>query len=117
MPSIEPRRDAAGAISYRVRVRIKGQPPQSATFKRKTDARQWAQKTEAFARTDPRFPEAQAKRHTVAEMIERYIRDILPSKPRNNRNQETQLQWWQAKIGHHTLADIRAPHLAQRRDC
>jgi len=116
MPSIEPRKDAAGAISYRVKVRIKGQPPQTATFKRKTDARQWAQKTEVLARSDQRFPEAQAKRHTVAAMIEQYIRDILPNKPRNNRNQETQLQWWQAKIGRHTLAEIRPPHVALARD-
>ena len=50
MALIEARRSADGAVSWRVRVRIKGQPEATETFKRKTDAQRWAQATEAAIR-------------------------------------------------------------------
>ncbi len=42
MASIEKRTTQDGAVSYRVKVRLKGKPTQSATFKRLTDAKKWA---------------------------------------------------------------------------
>jgi predicted secreted protein len=40
MAVIEPRTSQAGAKSWRVKIRIKGNPQVSATFKRRTDAKQ-----------------------------------------------------------------------------
>jgi len=47
---------------YRARVRIKGFPPQSAAFERLTDARRWAQQTEAAIREGRHFKTSEAKK-------------------------------------------------------
>ena len=47
MAVIEPRTSQSGATSWRVKIRIKGNPQVSASFKRRTDAKQWAAKTES----------------------------------------------------------------------
>ena len=46
MASIEERINSKGEKSYRVKVRKKGYPVQTASFIRKTDAKIWAQNTE-----------------------------------------------------------------------
>ncbi|MDH3466674.1 MAG: hypothetical protein OES26_12360 [Gammaproteobacteria bacterium] len=51
----------AGKVSYRVKVRIKGRPVQTATFERKTDTKNWAQDTESKIRNGKNFDVAEAK--------------------------------------------------------
>jgi hypothetical protein len=46
MATIQKRTHKTGT-TYRVMVRMKGFPPQQRTFKRLTDAKQWAQDTES----------------------------------------------------------------------
>ena len=74
MAAIEQRKTKDGKISYRVKIRIKGRPAQTATFERKTDAKRWVQDTESKIREGKYFHTAEARRHTVAEMIGRYAR-------------------------------------------
>ncbi len=50
MPTIEKRTVPDGAVSYRVKVRLKGFRSESETFARVTDAKRWAQQTEAAMR-------------------------------------------------------------------
>lgn len=114
MANIE-KRTSEGAVSYRVKVRLKGHPVQSATFERLTDAKKWAQATEAAIRENRHFKTTEAKRHTLAELIDRYIRDVLPTKKRP-RDQAQQLRWWKAEIGSYTLADVTPSLLAECRD-
>jgi integrase len=116
MAYIETRKDNQGAIHYRVQIRLRGYPPQSATFARKTDARTWAQSTEAAINEGRHFKTAEAKRHTVGEMIERYIKNVLPKKGSHRVLQETQLNWWKDKIGHYLLSDIAPALIVQYRD-
>jgi hypothetical protein len=71
-----------GIPSYRVKVRIKGHPAATATFPRLTDAKNWASKTEAAIREGRYFKTAEAQKHTVADLVDRYIRDVLPGKSR-----------------------------------
>ena len=83
MAYIEERKDKEGKSRYRVQVRKRGVPLQTATFERKTDAKRWAQSVEA-AIDERRFQNvAQAKRRTVAELIDRYIESVLPRKPKS----------------------------------
>lgn len=42
MATIQERKTQDGKVTCRVQVRLKGYPPQTATFSRKTDARKWA---------------------------------------------------------------------------
>ena len=48
MANIQTRTTADNRVMYTARIRIKGFPQQTATFSRLTDAKQWAQKTEAM---------------------------------------------------------------------
>lgn len=116
MAYIEPRKDKDGKTSYRVQVRLKGYPTQSATFERKTDANKWAQQTEAAIREGRHFKTVEAKRHTVEEMIDRYIKSVLPTKGSQQFNQKKQLEWWKKKIGSYTLADCTPSMIAECRD-
>jgi integrase len=115
MASIRKRTNKNGATSYRVDVRLKGFPPQRATFTRLTDARKWGQQTEAAIREGRYFKTAEARKHTLGDLIDRYTQDVLPSKPKA-RNQQQQLEWFKSEIGAHTLADITPAMITQCRD-
>lgn len=116
MATIEKRTSSDGETSYRVKVRLKGFPVQSATFERLTDAKKWAQQTESAIREGRHFKTSEAKRHTLAELIDRYCRDVLPSKPKIARDQTQQLAWWKEEIGSYALADVTPSLLAECRD-
>jgi integrase len=115
MASIE-KRISAGGPSFRVKVRLKGHPPQWATFERLTDAKRWAQQTEAAIREGRYFATTEAKRHTLAELLDRYLREVMPRKPKSAKDQTRQLQWWKAQLGSYSLADVTPSLLAEYRD-
>ncbi len=117
MATITERIDSTGAKSYRVEIRMKGYPRQSATFERKTDAKKWAQNTESAIREGRHFGTMEAKRHTLADLVNRYTRDVLPTKKAKTQGpQVQQLAWWKARIGDKTLADVTPALLAECRD-
>jgi integrase len=116
MPNIRERKDSSGKVTYTVQIRIKGQPPQSATFDRKTDAKIWAQKTEADIRAGRYFPTAEAKRRTVEQMIDKYMEELLPHRGRDRQTVEGQLQWWKNQLGSYFLADVTPQMVADCRD-
>ena len=115
MATIE-KRDTGEGITYRVKVRIKGQPAQTATFERLTDARRWAQSTEAAIRERRYFKTSEAQRRTLAELIDRYSRDVIPQKGPWARDQARQLAWWRAELGTRSLADVTPAVIAEARD-
>ncbi len=105
MATIE-KRTTNSAISYRAKVRLKGYPTQSATFVRLTDAKKWVQDTESAIREGRHFKTSESKKHTVKELVERYIKEILPQKPKSTIDQKTQLGWWKSGMGSFSLADV-----------
>jgi hypothetical protein len=115
-PTIDKRTNPNGTTKYRVRTRLKGFPSVSATFPRLTDARRWAAATESAQREGRHFASSEAKRHTFAEFIERYQRDVLPTKPKSARSQRAQLDWWKTQLGAYSLADITPAKIAECRD-
>lgn len=115
MATITLREARDGSKSYRVEVRLKGAKPQRATFARLTDAKRWAQQTEAAIREGRHFGTVEAKRRTVAELIDRYTRDVLPTK-KDGPHQARQLAWWRDRLGHLTLADCTPAVIAETRD-
>ncbi len=116
MANIEKRIAQDGRISFRVKVRLKNFPAQTASFQRLTDARKWAQQTEASLREGRHFKTTEAKRHTLAETIDRYVTKILPTKPKSGFSQTGQLQWWKKTLGAYTLAELSPALLAEQRD-
>jgi integrase len=115
MANIEKRCTSDGT-KFRVRVRLKGYPVQTATFKRLTDAKQWAKTTESAILEGRHFKTNQSKKHTLAELIDRYIDDVLPLKPKSKDSQETQLTWWRTEIGDYTLANVTPALIVEHRD-
>lgn len=117
MATIEKRTTTNGKKTYRVKIRLKGYPTQTATFNRLTDAKRWVQDTESAIREGRHFKTAEAKKHTLTDLIDRYIADVLPKKtPKMQRDQTTQLSWWKDRAGVHTLADTKPAIIVQFRD-
>lgn len=116
MATIRKRRTSKGENRYLVSVRLKGHPPQNATFSRLTDARKWAQHTEAAIREGRHFKTTLAKKRTLSQLVDRYIEEVLPTKPKSERKQKAQLEWWSNEIGVYTLADTTPAVIAEARD-
>ena len=116
MANIQERVSGDGKTSYRVQVRLKGYPPQTASFLRKTDARKWAQRIETEIREGRHFKTAEAKKHTLADLIDRYIKTVVPNKKNHGVKQAAQLQWWKQELGHYLLSDITPALIAEKRD-
>jgi integrase len=116
MAVIERRKRDDGKASFRAKVRLKGHPPASATFERLTDARNWAQQTEAAIREGRYFKSVEAKKHTLGDLIDRYIESVLPTKPKSEKKQKSQLLWWKAQLGDYLLIDVTPPLIATARD-
>lgn len=114
MASIQERKTKTGEIHYRIQIRIKGHPVVRKTFKSKTKAKLWAQKTEIEIKDGQYFKKAEAAKHTLADAITRYEKDVLPNKPRAKQGQ--QLKWWKQQIGSYSLSDITPSLIAEYRD-
>jgi len=119
MANIEKRQSPTGKTTYRVKVRLKGYPPQSATFERLTDARKWEQHTESTIREGRHFKTNIAKKHTLNQLLDRYISDVMQKKTQSSKfiqNQTHQLNWWKEKIGNYLLSDVTASLIVEYRD-
>ena len=99
--------------SYRVQIRRRGFPPVTATFERKTDADKWAGETEADMRRRRYFPQHEAERHTLADLVDRQLEAVKIDRPHDYNGQRVMLNWWKAKLGDYTLATI-TPELLGR---
>jgi integrase len=117
MATFENRTAHDGTITYRVKVRRKGYPSQTATFAKLTDAKKWAQITEGAVLEGRYFHNTQVTRYTVGEMIDRYLVHVLPQKrPNTVRPQQGHLRWWKACLGHVPLAELTPALIIEYRD-
>ena len=105
MASIKLRKTKNGENRYYVQVRLHGQI-ECDTFERITDAKKWIQDTESAIRDGRHFRTAEAKKHTLGQMIDRYMGNVLPLKEKCLKRQGAQLLWWKEQIGDKLLADI-----------
>jgi hypothetical protein len=68
-----------GTKTYRVRVRRKGEPTQTASFSSLKDARQWVTMMEGEIIGGRHFPTSKPK-HTLSELLDWYVQEIMPRK-------------------------------------
>ena len=115
MASIRKRVKKDNTISYRVDVRLKGFPPQRATFKRLTDAKKWGQQTESAIQENRYFKTTESRKHTLADLIDRYIENVLPAK-KDHKRQKAQYEWWKSELGDFTLGDVTPALISEARD-
>ena len=117
MAYLERRTTKGGKVRWRALVRLKGSPAQSATFRRKTDAKRWIQQTESAIREGRMFPGSAARRHTLADLIDRYERDVLARKPEaRTRDTSRHLAWWKQQLGTSLLSDVTPSAISEHRD-
>lgn len=114
MANIERRISKSGKVSYRVLIRLKGQPTQSATFERKTDAKLWAQKTESSIRERRYFKTYEAQKHTVSDLIDRYLEQVKSQSPKKHKDLKSKMNWWKKELGYCILADMSKALLSEK---
>ena len=105
MANIEKRTSGDGKTSYRVKVRLQGFAPESATFERLTDAKAWASKTESDMKAGRHF--GASKRHTFGELVDEYAPQAKDA-PR--------LDYWREAFGPERLDTITPARIAKERD-
>jgi integrase len=106
MAYIEKRKGRDGKPTHRAMIRLKGYPTQTATFERLTDAKNWVQQTEAAMREGRYFKSAASKKHTVADMITRYLTQLSKDSAKRHKDVCGKLQWWKDELGYALLADL-----------
>lgn len=114
MATIVRRVSSDGTVRYQAKVRVQGEKQRSRTFKRKTDAKLWASKTETDIGHGAYVPTTTDRRRTLAEVIDAYISGYLPYK-RHNRDatkQKAMLGWWRDNAGHTTLDKLTPQTIA-----
>jgi integrase len=122
MANIKERLAKDGTKRFTCDIRLKGYPPQRATFKRLTDAKAWIQNTESAIREGRHFKTTEAKKHTVADLIERYCSEYLPNNKdrtyseRELKERTQKMRWWNDKIGYLVLADVTPQLISEHLD-
>lgn len=117
MACIQKRKTRDGKVTYRVQVRLNGCEFQTASFDKLTSAKLWAASTESAMKEGRFFQFAEAKKHTIKELCERYIDQVLPrSAPKYRYHQAQQLRRWIQEIGDKTLADTTPAVIVEVRD-
>ena len=105
MATIEKRTTSDGKTTYRVKVRVKGFAPESASFDRLTDARDWGKKIETDMKAGRHF--GQSKRHTFNDLADEYKQHAIDRVRRDH---------WRGVFGNDMLSAITPARIAKERD-
>lgn len=106
MGTIRTRKGKDGSVTYYAEVRRKGYAPAYDAFERLTDAKRWIQDTESNMRGGRYSNQVEAKKKTLSDAIDRYVREELPKKPKSYDQQLRQLNWFKEKLGYRYLIDV-----------
>lgn len=60
------------------------------------------------------FKTAESKKHTVADMIDRYMKGLEQKNPKRRKDIEHIMDWWKAELGHCVLADLTKPIILEK---
>ncbi len=106
-----------GRTSFRVQVRLKGNPSQSATFRNHRDAVRWASSIESAILERRHFPHTRANRTTFESLAQRY-RDhaVAGTSPSRRSTANRHLAWWLGHFRGLSLAEITPDRVAEARD-
>ncbi len=105
MANIQKRIGNDGKASFRVQIRLKGFPPESVSFERITDAKEWAKKTEAEMKAGRHF--GASRRHTFNDLADEYEPHAKDKK---------NLEYWRGIFGADTLDTITPARISKQRD-
>ena len=101
-------------VRWKAVIRRRGYPSTSETFERKTDAEKWSRGVEAKIEAGKFQDRSQARRHTVGDLIDRYIIEIIPQK-KAGEDQIFQLRQWQSELGLLRLSELTPDRIINAR--
>jgi integrase len=104
-----------GRVTYTAMVRRTGFPTRTATFNTRDKAKRWATTVEAEMIEGRHFKDAAARRRTVGEAIDRYVKEEVPRKRGGGGMHTTALRWWKEKIGDIRLSAVTPDILVDQR--
>lgn len=116
MGAIREAKKKDGSVTYHAEIRLKGYPPQRESFRTRTLAKKWIQDTESAIRDGRHVRIAEAKKHTVKDLIDRFVSQWLSQFPHRVVRQTAYLAWWKERLGHLLLADLTPAVVAEARD-
>jgi integrase len=117
MASIRERVDKDGVKTFHVQIRIRGFPPQTKTFTKKTIAKQWADDVELKIRSGRYLPTAMAEKRLARDLIQRYRTSILPYKKEKQRKDSARhLDWWDKRVGKFGVLELTSDLIGRCRD-
>ena len=116
MASIKRTKKSNSKVSYTVRIRKMGYPEKTASFPTKREAEDWANKVESEIREGRYFDKAEAKKHSVEDMLKRYELEVMPTKAYSTMiSQKPHVAYWKDEIGNLSLADVTPALLSEHK--
>ena len=116
MAHIEKRKTSKGVTRYRAQIILKGHPRVSQTFSTRREATRWAERTTEAIRQRRFGPGSESQRHTVGDLVYRYILDKLSQLSGRTQNRR-KLEWWRDQLGGDTkLSQVTPEAIAAARD-
>lgn len=114
MATIEKRERQKGIV-YQVDIRVSGYPRQKKTFRRLTDAKAWAAKTESEIHSGQFRPlNRKSQRKTFSDVLDRYQGEVLPHLAESTqRAAQTYLKHWRRALGEYGLSFITAEQISK----
>ncbi len=109
------KRPGVRGVRWQAIVRIGGHPTQRETFSTKTAAQNWARTTETAIVDGRRFPNREAKRRTVRDLLERYKTSEIPKKG-DKDNPTRQADFWSNRLGDLRLFQLSPAVVVEVRD-
>src|SRR5262245_18111827 len=91
-----------------------GFPACTAIFRSRAAAKKWATTVEAEMIEGKHFRSVEARRRSLGDAIDLYIREELPKK-RDSVKPKARLLWWKDELGHLKLGDLTAAVIVERR--
>ncbi|MCB5206700.1 site-specific integrase [Methylovorus mays] len=103
-------------VSYEVQVRKRGQPRQTKTFRNRADAEKWGRMIEAEMDRGVFVDRSEAESTTLADALNRYLREVTPSKKSATREASRIKKWLQDPLAKRMLSTIKGKDIAEFRD-
>ena len=116
MATIRSREDQDGiTIAWQAQIKRKGFPLQVKTFRTKSEATQWATVTESEMMRGVFIQRSEAERTTLAEVLSRYVTEVLPEK-RSRQQVQSVAGIVSNHLGVYSLAALSPAVIAKYRD-
>lgn len=107
----------SGKVTWQAKVRLSGTDQRSKTFRRKTDAEEWADRTWLSLKDGKLAPERETRQKTLGDAIARYRLSIIPRYSKREQVQrEGKLAWWEQRLGDRRLASLKASDISECRE-